>query len=329
MACREISVVICTRNRASKLAQTLERVRAIKSTLNWELIVVDNGSTDRTKQIVQQFAACENHAVRFIYEPRSGVSYARNAGWRSSQSDIVAYIDDDCYPTTNFVDAVLDCFCRDPKVGFVGGRILLHDPSDRRITIQESLERLYFPANSFIEPGLIHGANLAFRRAALSEAGGYDLWFGPGAHFVAEEVELLARISAAGWTGLYEPGPLVYHHHGRKTFWDEWRLRRSYDRGRGAYYAKCMLNKGMRQVYLRNWWLIRKKYSWKASVLEVAGGLEYIARAFVARRSVGWHNDPELFEDRQPPAARSEVNSRSTSALNLAARTIDPLEGDG
>jgi glycosyltransferase involved in cell wall biosynthesis len=281
----DLSLVICTRNRAAQLAQTLKRVLAIRSRLAWELIVADNGSTDRTSAVVEECAAACDRPVQLIYKPVRGVSHARNAGWQSAKSDIVAYIDDDCYPAEDYLDAVFDCFSKDPRLGFVGGRILLHDPSDLKITIQESLERLSFPPDSFIAPGAIHGANLAFRRAALTEVGGYDLWFGPGALFFGEELELLARISASGWTGAYDPEPLVYHHHGRKTRGDEWRLRRIYDRGRGAYYAKCILNKRMRQLYVRNWLLQRQYYSWRASALEIVAGIEYVARAFVTGRS--------------------------------------------
>jgi glycosyltransferase involved in cell wall biosynthesis len=283
----DFSLIICTRNRAAKLAQTLKKVLAIRSRLAWELIVADNGSTDETSGIVREFAAACDHSVQLICQPGRGVSYARNAGWQSAKSDIIAYIDDDCYPAEDFLDAVSDCFSKDPKLGFVGGRILLHDPSDRRITIQESLEQQTFPPKSFIRPGVIQGANLAFRRAALTEVGGFDPWFGAGALFTGEEAELLARISAAGWTGAYDPTPLVYHHHGRKTAGDEWHLMRSYDRGRGAYYAKCVLNPSMRQVYVRNWLLTRRHYSWRTSTLEIVAGLEYVARAFITGRSPG------------------------------------------
>jgi hypothetical protein len=54
--------------------------------------------------------------------------------------------DDDCYPEENYLDSIFECFSNDPKLGFVGGRILLHDPADPRITIQESLEPLFFSA---------------------------------------------------------------------------------------------------------------------------------------------------------------------------------------
>ncbi len=281
----DLSLVICTRNRATQLAQTLKRVSAIRSQLKWELIVADNGSVDATSAVVQEFAASCDHPVQLIVQPGRGVSCAKNAGWQAAKAAIVVCIDDDCYPELDYFDLIFECFSKDPKLGFVGGRILLHDPTDRRITIQESLEPLSFPAGSFIRPGVIQGANVAYRRAALTEVGGFDPWFGAGALYSGDETELMARISAAGWNGVYDPKPVVYHHHGRKTANDEWRLMRWYDRGRGAYYAKCMLNRGMRNVYVKNWLLTRQHHSWRKSALEIVAGLEYVARACMAGRS--------------------------------------------
>jgi glycosyltransferase involved in cell wall biosynthesis len=282
----DLSLLICTRNRAAQLAQTLKRVSAMQSRLKWELIVVDNGSTDRTSAVVAEYAAACDHPMQMIIEQGRGVSCAKNAGWRSTRSGIVVCIDDDCYPAEDYLDSIFECFSNDPKLGFVGGRILLHDPTDRRITIQESLEPLSLPPGSFIRPGCIQGANTAYRRAALTEVDGFDPWFGGGALYSAEEVELMARISAAGWYGAYDPRPVVYHHHGRKTANDEWRLRRWYDRGRGAYYAKCMLNRGMRNGYVRNWLFARQHQSWGATALEIVSGLDYLARACMAGRSL-------------------------------------------
>src|SRR6266567_1046281 len=263
----DLSLLICTRNRAARLAETLKRVSAIRSQLKWELIVADNGSTDGTSAVVQEFAASCDHPVQLIVIPGRGVSCAKNAAWQSARAGIIVCIDDDCYPERDYFDAIFGPFSRDPKLGFVGGRILLHDPTDRRITIQESLEPLSLPAGSFIRPGVIQGANVAYRRAALVEVGGFDPWFGAGALYSGDETELMARISAAGWNGAYGPKPVVYHHHGRKTAKDEWRLMRWYDRGRGAYYAKCMLNKEMRSVYVKNWLLSRQHHSWRKSAL--------------------------------------------------------------
>jgi glycosyltransferase involved in cell wall biosynthesis len=280
----DLSLVICTRNRATQLAQTLKRVLTIRTRLTWELIVVDNESTDGTSTVVVEFAAGCDRPVQLITQPGRGVSCAKNAGWKATQSPIVVCIDDDCYPEEDYLDAISECFSNDPKLGFVGGRILLHDPTDRKITIQESLEPLYFPPGSFIRPGIIQGANIAYRRAAIVDVGGFDPWFGAGALYSGDETELMARISAAGWSGAYDPKPLVYHHHGRKTANDEWRLMRWYDRGRGAYYAKCVLNRRMRHVYIKNWFLTRQRHSWKTTALEIAAGMDYVARACMAGR---------------------------------------------
>ena len=281
----DISLLICTRNRAAQLAQTLKRVSAIKSQLKWELVVVDNGSTDRTTAIVAEFAETFDHPVQIINKQGRGVAIAKNTGWRATRSGIVACIDDDCYPAEGHLDAIFECFSKDPKLGFVGGRIQLHDPMDLEITVQESLEPLFFPPWSCIRPGIIIGANIAYRRAAISEVGGFDPWFGAGALYSGDEVELIARISAAGWNGAYDPKPVVYHHHGRRTAKEEWHLWRRYERGRGAYYAKCVLNGRMRSAYLKNWLRTWRHQSWKITAWEIVSGLEYIARACLAGRS--------------------------------------------
>ena len=282
----DLSLIICTRNRATQLAQTLKSVSTIRSRLNWELVVVDNGSTDRTNAVVAEFAAACDRPVQTIINQGRGVSCAKNVGWHLARSAIVACIDDDCYPAEDYLDSIFECFSNCPKLGFLGGRILLHDPTDRRITIQESLEPVSFPPGSFIRPGFIQGANAAYRRTALIEVGGFDPWFGAGALYSGDETELMARISAAGWHGAYDPKPVVYHHHGRKTANDEWRLMRWYDRGRGAYYAKCILNRGMRNVYVKNWFLTRQHHSWRTTALEIVAGVDYVARACMTGRSL-------------------------------------------
>jgi GT2 family glycosyltransferase len=256
----------------------------MRSDLKWEVVVVDNGSKDDTRAVVAEYARGSDHPMRTIIEEGRGVSRAKNAGWRAARSDIIVSIDDDCYPEEDYLDAIFECFANDKKVGFAGGRILLHDPRDLRITIQESLEPVEFPPGSFIGPGVIQGANIAYRRAALSEVGGFDPWFGGGAFYSGEEVELMARMSAAGWSGLYDPKPVVYHHHGRQTGMDEWRLRRWYDRGRGAYFGKCMLNRQMRSVYFKKWLLARQYQSWGSTAVEIVSGLDYVARACLAGR---------------------------------------------
>jgi glycosyltransferase involved in cell wall biosynthesis len=278
-----------TRNRARSLNRTLESLRRLRPSLSWELVIIDNGSSDNTQLVLEDFVATFAGPVQLVSEPKRGLANAHNAGCRATRSPICVFTDDDCYPAADYLDAVSLCFAEDPRLGFIGGRILPWSEDDCKITIQESLQRVTFAPYSFIPTGVIQGANFACRRAAIEEVGGFDSRFGPGALFFnAEEVELLARISAAGWVGAYDPRPVVYHDHGRKGGWDEWRVMRSYDRGRGGYYAKCLLNKTMRQLYLSNWWKGLRTQSWKASTLEFVSGVEFMIRVIFARLSYKW-----------------------------------------
>lgn len=188
-----------------------------------------------------------------VIEPEAGLSRARNAGWSAASGEIIAFTDDDCYPAVDFLVSINQCFGEDDHLGFIGGRILLYDETDYRITIQERSTRRQIGPNAFIPAGLIHGVNLACRRSALISVGGFDDRFGHGRKFSCEDVDMLARLSARGWHGAYDPRPLVYHHHGRKTREQANALMKQYDRARGAYYAKCILEPGLRNRYLRAW----------------------------------------------------------------------------
>jgi hypothetical protein len=135
----------------------------------------------------------------------------------------------------------------------LGGRILLYDSSDLKITIEESTDRRYFRPRAFVAAGNVHGANMAFRRTALERIGGFDDRLGPGTRFNCEDVDAIAAALWAGIPGAYDPRPVVYHHHGRKTEVEARELLRSYDAGRGAYFAKYIMKKASRWEYCRAW----------------------------------------------------------------------------
>ena len=280
----KIALVIVTRNRRERLARTLQSLKKLSTHLAWELILVDNGSTDDTTRVIHGFAAEFPRPVRLVYEPGPGQGNARNAGWKSAHAEIVAYLDDDCYPADDFLDAVVACFAESPDLGFISGRILLYDQTDRRMTIQESVTRLPIAPYSFILPGIIQGANSAFRRASLEEVDGFDPRFGGAkGQFLAEELDVAARISAAGWHGAYDPRPLVYHHHGRKTRFEEWRLMRVYQRGIGGFYAKCLFDTRLRALFLTNFRAIRRQHSYRGWIVIFAAAIDFCMRAIFSR----------------------------------------------
>jgi glycosyltransferase involved in cell wall biosynthesis len=271
----QLSVVICTRNRASQLADTLRTLTTLRCPVPWELVLVDNGSTDKTQDVIRSYA--DSLSLKTFIEPQAGLSRARNKGWTLSHGDIVAFTDDDCYPADDFLFSIVDCFAEQAHLGFVGGRILLYDPKDYRITIQERSQRHDLSPGNFLPNGLIHGANFAFRRAALESVGGFDQRFGVGALFpCAEDLDILARMLARGWKGAYDPRPLVYHHHRRKTELEALRLMKQYDRGRGAYYSKCILNPKLCLPYLLRWCRAMLQQPWRRTARELTAASEFL-----------------------------------------------------
>lgn len=255
-----VSVVICTRNRALFLKESLRSYLGFVPSVEWELVVVDNGSQDETQRLVQEFASCGNIRVRITMAPNPGLSRARNVGWRAAQGEIVAFTDDDCYPSADFVEQIWQAF-RDPEIAYVGGRVLLHDPGDAPVTIQTSTVYRRIPASIFVEGGMIHGANLAARRTLLEAIGGFDELLGAGTRLKSgEDVEWISRASAAGFCGAYDPGPCVWHHHRRKVGPEVDELKCAYEIGGGAYLMKCVLDPRRRHTAARHWyWSLRAR----------------------------------------------------------------------
>lgn len=272
----DLSLVVCTRNRAAQLPDCLKAIAATQTRHDWELVLVDNGSTDDTPAILRQFQASHGLNIRLVTEPVAGLSRARNAGWQATRGAYIAFTDDDCYIDPTYLQQIADCFDADPRLGYLGGRILLFDPTDLRITIQERTRREALLPGVFLPAGLIQGANFAFRRSALEEIGGFDEHLGAGTPFPCEDVDAIARASAAGWNGAYDPRPLVYHHHRRKTEAERDKLMAQYDHGRGAYYAKSLLRRRHRGVYAKHWLRAMRHQARGTTFREFVAAMKYL-----------------------------------------------------
>lgn len=274
-----ISLVICTRNRLSSLRVCLEHIQRLQSPGEWELVVVDNGSNDGTAELLKAFAERASLRVTLVYEPKSGLGGARNTGIAKATGEIIAFTDDDCYVAPDFLIRICEVF-RDERIGFMGGRIVLYDDTDAPVTIRPENHHYFIEPRSFIKPGQLHGANMAARRSLLFELGGFDPEFGAGSRFRAcEETDLQARASQIGAIGIYDPRPMVWHHHGRKSGKTLNKAMRGYDYARGAYYAKFILNSQTRGLFLRSWyWLILYELDERkflAIVRELLGAVYY------------------------------------------------------
>jgi glycosyltransferase involved in cell wall biosynthesis len=287
----DVSLIICTRNRCQQLARCLKAVHAISFERPWELIIVDNGSTDETAEVLRRFVATAPVPTRCVFEPKAGLGNAHNAGLRIAQGGILAFTDDDCYPARDFLACVWSAF-EDPSIGYITGRILLHDPADNPITIRESTIPLAFPGRSYIAVGAVAGANMAFRRGVLVDIGGFDPLFGPGALFNAEELDAAGRVSAKGWKGQYCPAVTVRHHHGR-TASDVPGLWKSYGIGAGAYHMKLLLKGHEFRWFVQSVYQIRRraKISRRMVLWEPVGALKY-ASLYMTRALRNWFGKP-------------------------------------
>ena len=247
----KLSIIICTRNRADKLEAMLEALRGVKSKHSWEVLLVDNASTDNTQAILKK-AVLTLPQARVLLAETVGLGAARDFSWRQAKGEIIMFTDDDCYVASNIVDSVIDVFEEHPNIDFGGGRIMLHNPTDFPVTIDERNIAEDINPHIFAPPGVMQGANMSFRRTALERVDGFDRSFGAGTPFPCEDIDVVAACIWEGMSGRFDPRMSVRHDHGRKEK-DYPDLMASYDRGRGAYYTKYILRGDSRSAYLKGW----------------------------------------------------------------------------
>lgn len=281
----KIALVVCTKNRVDRLDPFFESLNRLQCDSPWELIIVDNGSTDGTDQRLRDFVETFPGRAKLVTERRAGLGRARNRGWRVSVAPIIAFTDDDCYPTPNFMNDVIAAFA-EPMVGFSGGKILLHDLTDAPITIYEHPDEQIYGPKHFIVAGVIQGASMAFRRLTLLDINGFDDNLGAGTPFAFEDVDAELRALAAGWLGKYDPRSVVFHHHGRKPGKEVEKINRTYDAGRGAYYMKCILFMPHRWQCLRHWLRMIQRQPYGRTAREVQSAIHYFFHQWVRRPNV-------------------------------------------
>jgi glycosyltransferase involved in cell wall biosynthesis len=282
----DISVVICTRNRAAKLNTVLEAFARIETDRSWELLMIDNASTDDTFATLQAADTLGGRMQVHKCE-RIGLGAARAFAWPLAKGRIVAFTDDDCYPAPDYIDAISRVFAEHPDVDLVGGRIMLFDPDDVRMAIDERTEPVEYPPHVFVDTGAFHGANISVRKTALARAGGFDPELGAGTAFPCEDIDMVAAVLWSGGKARFDPRPVVFHHHGRKKA-DLTKLWMSYDAGRGAYYAKFLLRADSRASYLRGWGRRLLKRKRLGEIRQFGRELQFGYKYAIAKRRFGF-----------------------------------------
>jgi glycosyltransferase involved in cell wall biosynthesis len=237
----KISLIICSRDRATPLREALESLLA----LTWvpdgfELVLVDSNSIDETNDVMCGFAAVTPWPTSVVTVLRGGLGIARNAGIQAAQGDLFVFTDDDCFMDPDYFINLMSAF----EIGqfqFGAGGVVLHNPEDAPIGVSWFKEQQLIPPGNILTPGIIHGANFFFRREVFEKAGLFREDMGAGAAYPAEDLEMATRASLRGFIGVLLPAAFVRHNHGRRLNTPELEATlRSYERGSGGYYASLM-----------------------------------------------------------------------------------------
>lgn len=241
----DATVLICTFNRAVDLGEALASVLAQDTggRFNYEVVVVDNNSTDDTRNVVQALIAQGHSNLRYLFEGRQGRGHALRLGVSEARGAIYALADDDILVPRHWLRTIIETFESRSDISFVGGKVLplwgaqpprwltprhwsaiaLSDYGDQELSVDIGHQICLLAA--------------AFRTAAVKAVGGYGARLGVSSDRIGgtEDVDLFARLFRNGYVGLYIPTLTIQHkvasNRTTKAYHRRWHV------GHGRYYA--------------------------------------------------------------------------------------------
>jgi GT2 family glycosyltransferase len=221
-----VSVVVCTFNGARTLRATLQGIERLEYP-DFEVIVVDDGSTDKTAAVAAEFD------VQLIRTPNGGLGAARNAGAAAATGEIVAYLDDDAWPDPHWAHYLADTFDRKGSAAVGGPNI---PPPDANAVAESVAHSPGGPIQVLVsdtEAEHIPGCNFSIRKDVLTELGGFD----PQFRAAGDDVDLCWRLQEAGHRISFNPAATVWHHR-RNSVRAYWRQQRGYGRAEALLERK-------------------------------------------------------------------------------------------
>ncbi len=252
----KITAVLCTYNRSEKLATVMESLAAsvFPEQDEWEILVVDNNSPDRTRAVVEQFVRRDPRHFRYLFEEQQGKSHALNAGVREAHGEIVAFVDDDVTVEPNWLYNLTSDLAGGEWAGS-GGRILL--PPGISLPSWLAVDGPWRQTHALCAhfdlgdaPGELkeapYGTNMAFRKELFSRYGCFrtDLGPRPGSEIRNEDTEFGKRVLAGGERLRYVPSAVVYHPVPAE------RVRKNYFRARWFAFGRAEVRETGSQIQL-------------------------------------------------------------------------------
>ncbi|OFY68983.1 MAG: hypothetical protein A3G23_13340, partial [Bacteroidetes bacterium RIFCSPLOWO2_12_FULL_37_12] len=231
----DISIIVCTHNRAKTLKETLLSFSQLKwhKGTSYELLVVDNNSGDNTKAVVAKFAR-ENPNIRYVVEDKVGLSHARNRGILETQGNIAAFVDDDIAFDECWGQAILQAFKDYELASCVGGKnipVFLEGSPEWKIDDVAGFygDTRFGETPKFIEfPEYPFGLNMACKREVFSKVGLFSIDLGRygGSLLSGEEAEFFYRVNMAGLKVFYTPHAVIHHRIPAERTKARWIIRR-------------------------------------------------------------------------------------------------------
>ena len=243
----QISAIICTHNRDAYLGAAIDSLLAQTFAGEFEVIVVDNASSDRTRELVE--ARLPHPRLRYVYEPVTGLSVARNTGAKVAQSPILAYLDDDAVATPSWLSDLHEAYQHNERLVIAGGKVTLLwvDGMSPPRWLSSGLSGnlgAYDLGNEIVyvdRPSLTpRGLNYSIRRTFLEQVGGFDLNLGRvGKSLLSnEELRMTELALEKGWQVAYLPNAIVAHHVAPERLNRSWFLNRGWWQGISECYRE-------------------------------------------------------------------------------------------
>ena len=211
--------------------------------LSYEILVVDNNSTDGTREVAERLQARHPGRIRYLFEPRQGKSYALNRGIGEIRGEYYAIVDDDFILPPDWVRRIVDGFTRHPDAAFLGGKVLPRWGSPPPAWLGPEHWSPIALADYGPREFVVSADNpicllaCTFRTAAVRDVGGYDTRLSVSAGRIGgvEDLEILQRLWSAGHHGVYLPGLSFEHKVEPRRLTKAYHL--AWHRGHGESYA--------------------------------------------------------------------------------------------
>lgn len=294
----DVSIIVCSYNRCESLRSVLKDLIMMEEPLNvsYEVLVVDNNSTDETKSVVEAAIKEKPSLFKYIFEPKQGKSFALNTGVTSAQGNIMAFTDDDVQIDRNWLVGIISCFdCYD--CAGVGGRIMPVWNSKKPRWYDEG--HPFGPGGGIVKLDFgeypcelnkpVWGANMAFRREVFDKYGLFKEDLGPNPNNLirGEDKEFCLRLICGKEKIIYAPKALVYHpveeKRVTKKYMELWWFNEGRARQRSnpidvtksicyfgvpKYFFRCFLNAAVKWLFCIN---SQRRFIYKLQVYAIAG----------------------------------------------------------